>query len=98
MIGIAAAAALAYATVNVLEAAIYVVLQIVDGFPYPEDEPPDGFGVFSYPWATEINGHLVSFEALVRSAILFLLVVPLAALALHATRSDEDRAAGNPED
>ena len=97
VIGIAAAAALAYVAVQVLEAAIYVVIQIIDGFPYPEEEPTLGFGNFSYPWAAEVNGHLVSFEDLVRSTILFVLVVPLAAFALHATRSDDDRPSGDPD-
>ena len=104
VIGIAAAAALAYATVKLLEAAIAVVLSIVDGFPWPEETTSGTIDdlldqvnqQFDVPWAVELNGHFVYLEPLVRAAILFLIVVPLAAAALHATRSKNE--AGEPQD
>ena len=106
VIGIAAAAALAYATVKFLEAAIAVVLSIIDGVPWPEETTSGTIDdlldeqfnqQFDVPWAVELNGHFVYLEPLVRAAILFLIVVPLAAAALHATRSKNDADSGEAE-
>ena len=102
VIGIAAAVALAYATVQVLEALIAVVLSIIDGVPWPEDEPTGTIDdllsqQYDVPWAVEVNGHFVYFEPLVRATILLLIVAPLAAAALHATRSKSDSDPGEPQ-
>jgi len=102
VIGIVAAAALAYTTVQFLEALIAVLLSIIDGYPWPEESTDNLGNLFSdqinLPWSAAVNGHLVYFEPLVRSTILFLIVVPLAAVALHATRSNDDRASNHPQD
>ena len=102
VVGIAAAAALAYATVQFLEALISVGLSIIDGYPWPQEGTEGVENLFSsqidLPWSAAINGHLVYFEPLVNSTILFLLVAPLAAAALHATRSQDEAAAEGAED
>jgi hypothetical protein len=97
VLGIAAAGALAYATVTLIENAIGVVMSIVDGYPAPKDsgtieDELDAFSASFYPWSLEINGNLVMFEPLVRSLALFAIVLPLAAAVLHVTRTPENDA------
>ena len=92
VIGIACAAALAYVVVRFVESAIAVVLSVVDGFEPPEDEPLFA-ALYSAPYTATVNGHVVSFEGLLRHSILLAVVVPIVAAALHATRPPEDESA-----
>jgi hypothetical protein len=88
IVGIAVAASLAYVTVRLLEDVVTVLLSVIDGIPAGAFEGAAG-GLLGtgYPWSAVINGHLVFFEPLVRSTVLFVVVTTLAALALRATRA-----------
>ena len=102
MIGIACAAALAYTTLQLIDATLGMLLSIFDGVPaevYQGVEEGEPFAPIDFiPYAAVINGNVVSFEALIHAALLFVIAVGGSAAALHATRSPDDRAPGKPED
>ena len=91
VVGIAAAAALAYAVVSFVENFVGFVLNLFAG-QQVLGGPLIG-GVFDPPYSFVLGGHYVFYEPLLRSAILLPLVVVAAALALHATRPREDDSA-----
>ena len=90
VLGIACAAALAYSAVRFVESVTGLVLSIVDGYPAPEPTPGLRDELFSIPYTTEINGHLVSFEPLLQYSILLLVVILSVALVLRATGSPDE--------
>jgi hypothetical protein len=76
VVGIAAAAALAYAVVSLVETVVSLALSIIDG-----ERAVYGFvprEVYDPPYTVVLNGHYV----------LLGVVVIASALALHATRND----------
>jgi hypothetical protein len=89
VVGIAAAAALAYGAVTFVEAFAGFLLNLVDG---QEVLPPELVGpgledVYDPPYSFELFGHYVLYEPLLRATLLLLVVVAVAAVALHATRT-----------
>lgn len=100
VIGIACAAALAYTTLKLIDEALAVLLSIVDGVPaelYQGVEEGELFAPIDFfNYVAVVNGHMVFFEPLIRAALLFAIAVPVAAVALHATRSPDDRTSGDP--
>jgi hypothetical protein len=89
VIGIACATALAHAVVSLIEAIIGFVMAIIDG------EPVAGLGfgfVYDPPYTFVLNDHYVPYGDVVRGVVLLAVVVIASALALHATRTDEEPA------
>jgi hypothetical protein len=98
VVGIAAAAALAYATINVLDELLALAFAVVDGTPAAGlDGGGDDLGGFGlrdfYAYDVVINGHLILLEPLLRAVALFAVVLVASAVALHATRSPEEEGA-----
>jgi hypothetical protein len=91
VLGIACAAALAYAAVRFVESLIGIVLSVLDGYPAPVPTPGVPREFFSLPYTTIINGHIVSFEPLLQHSILLLVVIVSVALVLRATGSPNDK-------
>ena len=96
VIGIACAAALAYAVITFTESLIRIPLVIVDGTPAPSrsagSDIPEEF--FDFPYTSVINGKLVSFEPLIQHSILLVLVVAGVAILLRATGSRDEATPG----
>ena len=94
VIGIAVAAALAYAVVSFVESLVDFLLALIEGTPvYDPGQSEVGeelLHFFHPPYTFEFRGHYVPYGDLVQAALLLLLVVPADALALHATRGDDD--------
>ena len=92
VIGIACAAALAYTTIDVLDEMLTIFFSIVDGVPaelYEGTAEGEAFApreFFSYD--VVVNGHIILLEPLLRAVALFTTTVVGSALALYATRSD----------
>jgi hypothetical protein len=89
VLGIACAAALAYAVVSLVEESVTFVLSVVDGYPVFADETIPNELDLEPPHTVVINGHYVSYEGLVRALVLLAVVVIVSALALHATRAED---------
>lgn len=88
-LGIAAAAALAYVTIRLIEAVVTAVFSTVDGQPAAafEDFP------FELPFLTvTINGRIVYLLPVAQAAMVFAIAIALVALVLHATREEESSA------
>jgi hypothetical protein len=90
VVGIACAAALAYAVVNVIESAITVGLDILDGVPI-EAYGDDLDRRFLQPSSTFVlNGNLVYYRGLLVHGALLFVVVLASAAALYTTRPAGD--------
>jgi hypothetical protein len=84
VLGIAAAAALAYAVVRLAEALIDFVLQLGDGVPVIVEEPlPEGF--YDPPYTFVAFGRYVYYGDLLSSAVLFFVIVAAVAAVVHVT-------------
>jgi hypothetical protein len=89
-IGIAAAAALAYAIVTFVENLVGFALALIDGYPVIPATADDAFaGFYDPPYTFVLAGHYVPYEGLARATLMLALVVIVAAIALYATRNDE---------
>ena len=88
VLGIAAAAALAYATIRLTEATIGFALQFVEGIPVYEDET--GIRFPDPPFTFVFDGRYVFYGDVVQAAALFVVALVVVAAVVHATRPTDE--------